>query len=71
LREEVIPIHDIAISLAEDLGVERARLQPSGKDLPILREAGRRKVIVPKLEMHQIVELEAGKKLFQEVEKPN
>jgi len=62
LREEVIPIHDIAISVAEELGLTRARLQPSGKDLPIFPESGRRKVIVPRLEIHQIVELESGKR---------
>jgi hypothetical protein len=71
LREEVIPIYDIAIYLAEDLRVERVRLQPSGKELPVVREGGRLKVVVPRLEIHQVVELEAGKKLFQEVEKPN
>ena len=71
LREEVVPIHDIAIYLEQGLGVERARLQPSGKELPVVREGGRLKVVVPRLEIHQVVELEAGKKLLQEVEKPN
>jgi hypothetical protein len=54
LREETIPIHDIAISL-RGYDIERVRLEPGGLDLALQREGEVVRVTVPKLEVHAIV----------------
>lgn len=62
LREEVVPIFNLGISVGAELGVEKARLQPSGEALPVLKESGRVKVVVPKLDIHQLIELDLRRK---------
>jgi len=52
-RAEVIPIHDVTLSVDGDFS--RARLLPSGEELPVMREGGRSSVVVPRLDVHAVV----------------
>jgi len=51
LREEVIPIADITVRFAPGYRIKSVKLQPEGKELPVVNNA----VIVPKLEIHTMV----------------
>jgi hypothetical protein len=58
LREETIPIHDIAITL-RDYKIGKAIQKPEGKELPVAKiEAGAQKLTVPRLDIHSIVVVE-------------
>lgn len=63
LREEVIPIHDIALHFAEDYVISRIHIEPEGRDLEFERTPSGTRAIVPRLEIHSIVvaELDAAK----------
>lgn len=52
-RAEVIPLHDVGVSVAGDLA--RARLLPQGQDLPVSRADGWSTVTVPRVDVHAIV----------------
>jgi hypothetical protein len=56
LREEVIPIHDIQVSLSSKYPVHSIHLEPGELELEIQRTAaGEIHVVVPKLEVHAMV----------------
>jgi hypothetical protein len=57
LREEVIPIHDIGITL-NGYGVKSVRLEPEGKELEAKRAGDAVSVTVPKLQVHAMVVVE-------------
>ena len=62
LREEVLPIHDIAITFAPCYKFRKIHLEPGGKELPMEKTAAGIRVVVPRLDVHSLVvgELEAG-----------
>lgn len=53
LREETIPIHDVAVRFAHP--VAKATLQPEGLELTVTRDGAGSRVVVPRLEIHSIV----------------
>lgn len=57
LREETIPIHDIAITLT-GYGVKRVHLEPEGRDLETKKVGDVLTVMVPKLHVHAMVVVE-------------
>jgi hypothetical protein len=56
LREETLPIFGVKIAFSKELGVRQARLQPSGETLAIRDIGDRVQVLVPRLDIHQLVE---------------
>ena len=57
LREETIPIHDIAITLT-GYGVKRVHLEPGGVDLATKKAGDALTLTVPKLHVHAMVVVE-------------
>ena len=58
LREETIPIHDIAVTL-HGYKIQKATQQPEGKELAVTAAAdGAQKLVVPRLDVHSIVVVE-------------
>jgi hypothetical protein len=57
LREETLPIHDIAIEL-QGYSIARVHQEPEGRELPVEQAGGKAKVIVPRLDVHTIVVVE-------------
>ena len=55
LREEVVPIRDIAITFAAHYRIRRVHLEPDGKELQLRRAADGTQVIVPRLDIHAMV----------------
>lgn len=55
LREEVVPIRDIAITFAPHYAIRRVHLEPAGKDLEIRNTAAGARVTVPRLDVHAMV----------------
>ena len=53
--EDIVPLHDIPISLKLD--ASKVTLVPEGTDLPFTRVGNRIDFILPKLELHQMVAL--------------
>lgn len=59
LREEVVPIHDIRVTLT-GYAVKRVHLEPEGKDLEVTKVGNTLTVTVPKLHVHAMVVAELG-----------
>ncbi len=61
LREETVPIHDIAIMLDPKYRIQRVHLEPAGTELKSTKTAAGMRVVVPRLDVHAmvIVELES------------
>jgi hypothetical protein len=57
LREETIPIHDIALSL-HGFDVKEAVIQPERKSVSIVRRDSVTSLVVPRLDVHSIVVVE-------------
>ena len=55
LREETVPIHDIAITLDSRYRVKAVTLQPDGQSIPVQADAKEAKFRVPQLDVHRIV----------------
>lgn len=55
LREEVVPIPDVRVTIRVPEGVTRVRLEPDGLDLPTAAAGGGVTVVVPRLEVHAMV----------------
>jgi hypothetical protein len=54
LREEVIPIHDIAVTFT-GYEIKRAHLEPGAHELPLERDGASVRVKVPRLDIHAMV----------------
>ncbi|OWK44547.1 beta-galactosidase trimerization domain-containing protein [Fimbriiglobus ruber] len=63
LREEAVPIHDIAITFAPQYRFKSVHLEPGGKALEMQKTATGTRVVVPRLDVHAMVvgELEAAR----------
>ncbi|MDF2922423.1 MAG: beta-galactosidase [Paenibacillaceae bacterium] len=59
--EDVLPLHNIWVSVKLSCPVERIYLAPQGKELPFATEGDRVKFTVPYLHIHQMVVLEGPK----------
>jgi hypothetical protein len=59
LREEVIPIHDITITL-KGYAVKRIHLEPDGQELKVEKAGTAVTFSVPKLAVHAIAVVELG-----------
>jgi hypothetical protein len=59
LREEVIPIHDIEVTL-KHYNVKRVRLEPDGLNLEVKKTGDTIAVTVPRLKVHAMVVVELG-----------
>jgi len=59
LREEVLPIHDIAVTF-RGYAIKRVHLEPAGIDLKVQKGEGGVAVVVPKLLTHAMVVAELG-----------
>jgi hypothetical protein len=55
--EDVIPLHDLTVSVKSEAPVRSATLEPGGAALSFTQEDGRVRVTVPKLEGHAMVVL--------------
>jgi hypothetical protein len=55
LREETLPIHDIAVRFGTEYRLGRIHLEPGGKTLEAKRDARGTMVIVPQLDVHAMV----------------
>jgi hypothetical protein len=55
LREETLPIHDIAMRFGPEYRLGRIHLEPDGKTLEAKRDALGTTVIVPRLDVHAMV----------------
>ena len=55
LREEVLPIHNIAITFAPQYKFSKIHLEPGGKELEMKKTAAGIRVVVPRLEVHSLV----------------
>ncbi|MEM8876086.1 MAG: alpha-amylase family protein [Planctomycetota bacterium] len=55
--EDVIPLHDLTLTLRTPKAIKSAKLVPDGGDLPIHQDGDAVNITVPKLVGHQIVEL--------------
>lgn len=55
LREETVPIHDIAVTFDARYAVSRVRLEPEGKELEVKRTPTGTRVVVPRLMVHTLV----------------
>ena len=58
-REEVLPIHDIAVTF-RGYGIKRVHLEPDGKELGVKKAGDADVVTVPKLTIHAMVVAELG-----------
>lgn len=56
LREETVPVFGVKIGFSKELGVRRVLLQPSGETLAVQDMGDRVQVLIPRLELHQLVE---------------
>ena len=54
LREEVIPIHDIGITL-DGYNIRRCHVEPEGIELTITLEGNLQRVTIPRLDIHTLV----------------
>lgn len=57
LREETLPIHDIALRL-HGYRIRSATLQPDGRELELSREGELTQLIIPRLDVHSVVAVE-------------
>lgn len=57
ILEDVIPLHDLSLSLALPKPAASARLVPAGDDLPLESKDERQTIRIPKLHGHAMVEL--------------
>ncbi len=55
--DEVPPIHNISVSIRTDAKPSRILLQPGNKALEFIYENGRSNLIVPELQIHNIIEV--------------
>ncbi len=55
--EDLIPLHNVDLSLKLDAPVTRATLEPQGEEIPVRTENGRTVLTVPVVECHQMVAL--------------
>ena len=55
LREEVVPIHDIAVKFASGYRIRRLHLEPEGTDLKPTKSDSGTTVVVPRLDVHAMV----------------
>lgn len=55
LREETLPIHDIAVTLDSGYAIESARLQPEDIPLAVERAKSGWTISVPKLDVHSMI----------------
>ena len=55
LREETVPIHDIAVEFDSKYRVIKVTDQPDGRDLPLEKTANGLRVIVPRLDVHTLI----------------
>ncbi len=58
--EDVIPLHDLAVSLRMDGPVKSIRSVPQGEELRFVTVGGRVNFLLPKLNGHQMVEVQWG-----------
>ncbi|HEX3150137.1 MAG TPA: ThuA domain-containing protein [Gemmataceae bacterium] len=63
LREELVPIRDVAVAFAKTYHIKRIHLEPGGKDLEMVKTADGVRVVVPRLDVHAMVvaELDPGR----------
>lgn len=55
LREEVVPIHDIAVTFDRKYRLTRVQLEPEGVELPVEQTEAGQRVVVPRLDVQVIV----------------
>ena len=55
LREEVVPLHDLSVTFDARYPVRAVHLEPGGQVLPLIREPGGTRVVIPRLDAHRIV----------------
>jgi hypothetical protein len=55
--EDVIPLHDVKVSVKVPRAVSSVKRVPGGEDLQHRQEGGRVHFLLPRLEGHQMVEL--------------
>lgn len=55
--EDVIPLHDVKLSLRVEQPVRSVRCVPEGAALPFVQQSGRLEFVVPKVVGHQMVEI--------------
>jgi len=58
--EDVVPLHDVAVSLRVERPVTAVRLAPQGDALPFQQAGGRVEFVVPRVVGHQMVALAFG-----------
>jgi hypothetical protein len=58
LREETVPIHEIAVTLRSPERIARVHLEPEGVELPLKRTKNAAAVTVPRLDVHAMVVVE-------------
>ena len=56
--EDIIPLHDIALTLRVEQPVKRVYLAPQMEEIPLMREGDKVCVYVPRVECHQMVVFE-------------
>jgi hypothetical protein len=56
--EDVVPLHDVPVSIRTGRPPRRVYLAPSGEKVPFTYAAGRVRVIVPRIEGHQMLVVE-------------
>ncbi|HET6424044.1 MAG TPA: hypothetical protein VFG20_10200, partial [Planctomycetaceae bacterium] len=55
LREETLPVHEIAITFRPDYSLRRVTLQPDNTPLPTTKTPAGTTVRVPRLDIHTLV----------------
>jgi len=55
--EDVIPLHDVKLSLRVERPVRSVRCVPEGAALPFVQQGGRVEFVVPRVVGHQMVEV--------------
>ena len=55
--EDVVPLHDVTVTLREDAPMQSVHLAPQGVALPFERIEGRIRFVVPLVLGHQMVEV--------------
>jgi hypothetical protein len=55
--EDVIPLHDLSVSVRVDRAVERVRLAPDGENLAFTQRDGRVVFRIPRLDGHGLAEI--------------
>jgi hypothetical protein len=58
--EDVVPLHNVRVSVRDDLGIRSARLAPDGRALRFRRKDGRVEFTIPEVNGYQVVALEGG-----------